>query len=132
MSNCINNCRLCRNLILSGEVTFNGTSLVVNLPERAYNDGCKYCIVIAQTIPDTTTINAPVVFTIGTGTTEYAFVNKCCEPILASQVRTRTKYSTVVSTSIATGVFKYVGDCLLPNPTSNVESLPIAEAAVTP
>lgn len=125
MSNCIKNCQLCDNLILSTAVTFADDTLTVNLPDRAYSDGRKYCIVIAQSIPDTATINAPVVFTIGTGTTTYPFVNKCCEPILASQLRTRRIYPTVVSTSIASGVFKYVGNCLPNSANENAESLPI-------
>lgn len=120
--------RLCENFILSQSVTFTGGNLVVNLPARNYGDGCNYCIVIAQTIPDTATINAPVVFTIGTDTTTlYPFVNKCCEPILVTQVGTRDIYKTVVSTSIATGVFKYIGDCKLPRTgNTSAESLPVA------
>lgn len=133
--NC-NNCkgRLCKNFILSQTVTFDGTNLVVNLPARNYSDGCTYCIVIAQTIPDTATINAPVVFTIGTDTTTlYPFVNRCCEPILATQVGTRDIYKSVVSTSIASGVFKYIGDCKLPRTGNiNAESLPIEATTVTP
>lgn len=125
MSNCINNCRLCDSFILSSSVTFADDTLTINLPDRAYMDGKKYCIVIAQTIPETTTITAPVVFTIGTDTTTYPFVNKCCEPILASQVTTRRIYPSVVSTSIASGVFKYVGNCLLPCNVDNAISLPI-------
>lgn len=127
---CIKNCRLCNNFIISQAVTFDGTSLVVNLPQRAYNDDSKYCIVIAQTIPATATINAPVVFTIGTDTTQYPFLNRCCEPILAPQVRTRRIYKTLVSTSISDGVFKYVGSCELPsNSNINAESLPITPPA---
>lgn len=129
MSNCINNCRLCRNLVLSQAITFDGTSLVVNLPEGSYGNGCKYCIVLAQAIPVATTITAPVVFTIGTDTTEYPFLNKCCQPILANQVRTRRLYSTRVATSVASGVFKYVGDCCLPASASeDIASLPITPA----
>ena len=130
---CIKNCKLCRNFIISQTVTFDGTSLVINLPERAYNDNCKYCIVVAQTIPDTATINAPVVFTIGTGTTQYQFLDRCCEPILASQIRTRRIYPSRVSTSIATGVFRYIGTYDLPcTGNINAESLPIAEETAAP
>lgn len=126
---CENKCRLCDNLIISTAVTFAADTLTINLPARAYNDNCKYCIVIAQAIPDDTTIIAPVVFTIGDdATTIYPFVNKCCEPILASQVRTRTKYPAIVSTSIASGVFKYVGDCLPSPGGTTAASLPIPVA----
>lgn len=133
MSECIKNCRLCDNLILSQTITFDGTNLVVNLPTGSYGDGCRYCIVLAQTIPDTTTINAPVVFTIGDGTTTYPFVNKDCTPILASQVRTRKIYPTRVNTSVNDGVFKYIGNhCLPSNSTTLVQSIPVEETTPTP
>lgn len=130
MSECIRNCKLCPKLILSTAITFDGTSLVVNLPANSYGDCQKYCVVFAQAIPDETTINAPVVFTIGTGTTQYPFVNKDCTPILASQVRTRRVYPTRVNTGVNDGVFKYIGDCKLPsNSTSLVNSIPTEEPA---
>ena len=120
MSECVKNCRLCDRFILSQAITFDGTNLVVNLPASAYGNCQKYCIVLAQSIPETTTINAPVVFTIGTGTTLYPFVNCDCTPIYASQVRTRRIYSTRVNTAVDTGVFKYIGKCCLPNNATTV------------
>lgn len=129
MSECVRNCKLCDKFILSQSITFDGTSLVVNLPANAYSNGCKYCIVFAQTIPEATTINAPVVFTIGTGTTQYPFVNCDCTPIYASQVRTRRIYSTRVNTAVNDGVFKYIGKCCLPsNATTLVQSIPVDDA----
>ncbi|MBQ8042931.1 MAG: hypothetical protein IJ272_02120 [Clostridia bacterium] len=122
--------RLNPRFILSQTVTFNGTSLVVNLPTGSYGNREKYCIVLAQTIPEATTINAPVVFTIGTGTTEYPFVNCDCTPILASQVRTRRIYPTRVNTGVNDGVFKYIGgQCLPSNSTTVVQSIPTEEEA---
>ena len=134
MSECVKNCKLCDKFILSQTITFDGTSLVVNLPANAYSNGCKYCIVLAQAIPEATTINAPVVFTIGTGTTEYPFVNCDCTPIYASQVRTRRIYATRVNTAVNDGVFKYIGKCCLPsNATTLVQSIPVEETTpVTP
>ncbi len=75
---CKTNCKLCDRLVISQAVTFAGGNLVVNLPAGSYRNGCKYCIVIAQAIPDTATINAPVVVTIGTGTQQYPLTNRCC------------------------------------------------------
>ncbi len=113
---CKNVCRLCDRLIISEEVTFDGTSLVINLPAGSYADGCKYCIVVAQTIPAATTITAPVVITIGDGTEEYPLTNSCCAQLTACAIRTRTKYSTVVSTSATGGTFKMLGKaCCAPN-----------------
>lgn len=128
MSECIKNCRLCDKLILSQSITFDGTNLVVNLPANAYLNRCKYCIILAQTIPAETVINAPVVFTIGDGTTLYPFLNCDCTPIFASQVRTRRIYSTRVNTAVETGVFKYIGNCKLPsNATTVAQSIPVEE-----
>ena len=72
---CKNVCKLCDRLIISQAITFTGGNLVVNLPAGSYNNNEKYCIVLAQAIPETTTINAPVVITIGTGTQQYPLVN---------------------------------------------------------
>ena len=128
---CVKNCKLCPKFILSQSVTFTGGNLVVNLPANSYGNCKDYCIVLAQSLPDETTINAPVVFTIGGGTTTYPFVNCDCTPILASQVRTRRLYKVRINTAVNTGVFKYIGDCPLPsNSTTLINSLP-AETTTT-
>ena len=57
-------CRLCDRLVISQAVAFTGGNLEINLPAGSYNNGEKYCVVVGQAIPDTTTINAPVYFTI--------------------------------------------------------------------
>lgn len=128
MSNCINNCKLCKNLIISQAINFDSTTntLIVDLPQRNYNNCENYCIVLVQSIPTSATINAPVVFSIGGGAIQYPFVNCDCTPILASQIRTRRKYKTKVSTAVNIGVFKYVGKCCLPsNSTTTVQSIPV-------
>ena len=108
---CNTNCKICRNLVISTAVTFTaGTGLIINIPEGSYRDGEKYCIVVAQTIPDTTTITAPVFITIGDGTVLYP-LNKCdCTQATACSIRTRTKYSTRVETNATSGVFKLLGN----------------------
>lgn len=107
---CRKNGEICRHLVISSAVTFTaGTGLIINIPEGSYADGCKYCIVVAQTIPDATTITAPVFITIGEGTELYP-LNKCdCTQATACSIRTRTKYATRVETSATTGVFKLLG-----------------------
>lgn len=107
---CKNVCKLCDKLIISTAVTFTaGTGLIITIPEGAYNDNCKYCIVVAQSIPATTTISAPVFIQIGTGTQLYP-VNKCdCIQLTACGIRTRTKYSMCVETTPTSGTFKLLG-----------------------
>ena len=131
---CKNVCKICDKLVLSQSITFDGTSLVVNLPAGSYNNNQKYCVILAQSIPSTVTINAPVVFTIGTGTVQYPLVNKCCRPVSACGVRTRTKYSLCVETTPTTAVFKMLGNpCCQPN--SNLSSVngtaPVTTVATT-
>ena len=114
--NCKPVCKLCDRLVISQAVTFSDGTLTVNLPAGSYANGCKYCVVIAQTIPAATTITSPVVFTIGTGTEEYPLVNRCCAPVTACGIRTRTKYSLVVSTSAVGANFKMLGKpCCAPD-----------------
>ena len=135
---CKNVCKLCDRLILSQSITFTaGTGgapgmLVVNLPAGSYNNNCKYCIVLAQAIPATTTIGAPVVFTIGTGTQLYPLVNRCCRPVTACGVRTRTKYSVCVETTATGATFKMLGNPAC-QPNNNLRAVngtaPVTEPA---
>ena len=115
-------CKLCPNLILSQAVTFTGGNLVINLPAGSYNNGQKYCIVVAQAIPAATTINAPVVVTIGAGTQQYPLANRYCAQVTACGIRTRTRYSVVVSTSATSGTFKLLGNAC-PCPTNNLPAI---------
>ena len=80
---CRNVCKLCPRLVISQNVTFASGVLTVNLPAGSYNRGEKYCIVIAQAIPDAATINAPVVITIGTGTVQYPLTRRNCAQVTA-------------------------------------------------
>ncbi len=109
-------CKLCDKLIISSAVTFTGGNLIINIPAGSYGNGCKYCIVVAQAIPAATTINAPVFVTIGTGTEQYPLTKCNCAQVTACGIRTRTKYSTVVSTSATGGSFRLLGKpCCAPN-----------------
>ena len=108
---CKNICKLCDRLVISQSVTFNPVAnrLVIGLPDGTYLNKEKYCIVIAQTIPTNVTISADVAFIIGDETTQYPLYDSCCSPVLAKALRTRTKYSTVVKTNTAGGIFKLLG-----------------------
>lgn len=110
------NCRLCNRLVISQAVTFADGVLQINLPAGSYNDGQRYCIVVAQSIPTATTITAPVVVTIGSGTEQYPLTDRCCAQVTACAIRPRTKYRTVVSTSAAGGSFKLIDNpCCAPD-----------------
>ena len=128
---CTNVKRLCDKLVISTAVTFADGTLTINIPAGNYGNGCKYCIVVAQSIPAETTITAPVVITIGDDTTEYNLVGCNCNPVTACAINTRTRYSVVVSTNTTTGVFKLLGKLPCSRCADNLASLP-APAAPTP
>jgi hypothetical protein len=127
---CTSVCRLCNRLILSQAITFADGTLTVNLPDGSYANGEKYCIVLAQSIPSTATITAPVVFTIGTGTTQFHLTNRCCAAVTASAIRTRTKYSTIVVTSANGATFRMIGrPCC--SPSNNLTAVNAETGATT-
>lgn len=109
-------CHLCDRLVLSQSITFTDGNLVINLPAGSYNNCEKYCIVLAQSIPTTTTISAPVVITIGDGTETYPLTKRNCAQVTACGVRTRTRYSVCVVTNATGGTFRMLGKpCCAPN-----------------
>lgn len=110
MSNCKPVCSLCPRLSISQSVTFTGGNLIINLPANSFRNCDKVCIVVAQAIPVTTTINAPVFVTIGTGTQQYPLVKRNCRQLTACGLRTRTKYSTCVETTSTGGLFRLLGN----------------------
>lgn len=109
-------CQLCDKIRISQAVTFSSGTLIINLPAGSYNDGEKICIIVAQSIPSTTTITAPVVVTVGDGTQQYPLTNCNCSPVTACSLRTRTRYSVCVSTTATGGTFRLIGKpCCAPN-----------------
>lgn len=113
---------LCPRLVISEDVTFAGDTLTINIPAGSYNDREQYCIVVAQAIPDDTTISALVVVAIGDGTVEYPLVNRCGVQLTAAALRTRTVYSTVVSTNTTGGSFRITGKVACA-PVNNLTSI---------
>ena len=127
-----NACSICERLVISQSVTFTAPNLIINLPAGAYQNCERYCIVVAQAIPDATTINAPVFISIGDGTELYP-LNRCNGvQATASGIRTRTRYATRVSTTATGGAFRLLGKICC-YPTDNLTSIdgtaPAAAAA---
>ena len=129
MSNCIKNCKLCRNLVISTSVTVvtvdNEDTLVIDIPAGIYANCRKVCLVIAQAIPDTATIGMPVAISIGGDTTVvYPIVGKDCAQITACSIRTRRKYPLRISTNATSAIFKSLGG-LSCAPVNNLEVIPV-------
>lgn len=127
--------------MISTAVNYDATTneLIIGLPDGCYYNNEKYCIVVAQPIPTTTSISATVVISIGTDPTRYPLVRRNCQPATACNIRTRTKYSVCVATNTTSGVFRLLGDvgCCggevlesLPVPTTTTPA--VANAVETP
>ena len=129
---CNTPCRLCNRLVISQAVTFADGTLTINLPAGSYNRGQIYCLVLAQAIPETTTITAPVVVTIGDGTATYPLTGPDCAQLTACALRTRTLYRTRVATSAAGGSFRLLcrAACAPDYAPASIDGT--APAAVTP
>lgn len=113
MSNCIKDCKVCRNIVYSTAVTvitIDGVdTLVIDVPAGFYPDCRRVCLVITQTIPTTATITMPVAISIGGDTTTvYPIVNCDCSQVTACAIRTRTKYGLRISTSATSAVFRTI------------------------
>lgn len=110
------NCRICPRLIISDSVTVvtvAGTdTLVIDLPAPTlasvpYINRCQYCVVVAQSVPATATVNMPVAFSIaGDTTTVYPFLNCDCTAVTACAIQSRTKYPVAINTTATGGAFK--------------------------
>ena len=138
MYSCNSSCRLCHRLAISDSVsviTVNGVdTLVIDIPSASYRDCEKVCIVVAQTIPTTATINMPVAISIGGVTTTVYPVVRCdCTQVTACAIRTRTRYSFCVNTTATGAVFKSLGGlcCSLNNALAAIPA-PTTTAPATP
>ncbi len=108
---CKNNCKICDNIVISDSVTLvtvDGVdTVVIDVPAQSFRDCQKICLVIAQTIPTTATIVAPVAISIGGDTTTvYPLVRCDCTQATVCAIRTRTRYPLMVSTNSTGAVFK--------------------------
>ncbi len=123
--------KLCPNFIISTAVAFTGGNLVITIPAGSYNDNARYCIVVAQAIPATATINAPVVIQIGTGTQLYPVTRCNCAPLTVCGIKTRRRYSMRVETTPTSGVFRLIGKtcgCCQPDGLRSINgTAPVAE-----
>ena len=123
--------KLCPNFIISTAVAFTGGNLVITIPAGSYNDNSKVCIVVAQAIPATATINAPVVIQIGTGSQLYPVTRCDCAPLTVCGIKTRRRYSMRIETTPTSGVFRLLGKtckCCQPDGLRSINgTAPVAE-----
>lgn len=133
---CNNECKVCPRLVISTAVTIatiDGVdTLVIDLPATSYVNGFKYCVIIAQTIPEEATVTMPVAFSIGgVTTTVYPFINCNCTPVTASAIQTRTRYPVYILTNATGAVFRSPRQ-LCCYPTANLTAIPAPAVTPTP
>lgn len=129
---CNCNCKICDKIIISRSVsvlTIGGVNtLVIDIPAGSYVNCCKYCLVVAQQVPNTATINMPVAISInGNTATTYRFVGKCCRQLTACGIVARTKYPVIVTTTATGGEFVCLRNVQC-YPREVLQSLPVQTA----
>lgn len=127
------NCRVCDKLIISDSVTYSNSQLIIDIPANTYDNGRCYALLVAQAIPATATIAAPVYITIGgVTTTTYPLLNCNGMQLTACNIKTHTRYGVVVRTNATSGSF-VLTDKLSCGCGTRLPSLPVAatEAAGT-
>lgn len=87
-------------------VTFADGTLTINLPQRTYSSGCPYFLRLNLDIPDTATVGAPVVVTIGAGTVEYPLIDMTGAQVTAERLRSGYSYPVAVVGNGGTGAFR--------------------------
>lgn len=92
--------------ITAASITFAADTLTINLPQRTYNAGGVYFLRLTDEIPDTATINAPVVITIGEGTVTYPLLSKCGGQVTAASLRSGYSYPITLVNGGTDGAFK--------------------------
>lgn len=114
--------RICCRAVFSQSVTLAGGTVIINIPQRSFNNGERICLFVTQSIPATAPINAPVVVTIGESATQYNLVKCNCEQVTACGIRSRRRYPLrVVGTT-----FRVLGN-LCCAPSTTVQSIPVEE-----
>lgn len=93
MCNC--KCQNCCKLICSTSVQVTtGSQMVINIPERTFNDGEIVCLVICQSFASTT---EPVI--VVDGTTKLPLLRCDGNQVRGEQLRARRKYKLQVATT---------------------------------
>ena len=129
------NCRgkICNRAVFSSSVTVSGGTVIINIPQRSFNNGEHLCLFVVQNVPTTAPIGAPVVITIGADTTLYPVVKCNCEQVTACGIRSRTRYPMRVVTTATGANFKILKNlcCSPQNVLASIPATTTAAAAAT-
>lgn len=114
-------CGGCEHFARTNSVSLVGNVLVLNIPQKSYDNKEKVCICVAQAIPAVTSAQT-VAITIGASATQYPLITKCGNNVHADQIRSRKVYHTNVATDI--GIF-VVNPCELCKTGFNFPVIPV-------
>lgn len=104
--------------VLSKDIAFEGGVLTITLPGGTYANGRCLKILLAQNIPEETTIVAPVVIAIGDGTVTYPLQRCDGAQVTAAALRYLNVYPVRVATNATSGAFVVLGGlCCVPDNT---------------
>lgn len=92
--------------VTAESVTFAGSTLTINVPQRTFYVGCPYFLRITEEIPETATVNAPVVITIGDGTVEYPLMKLFGGQAIAANLRSGYSYPIMLVQGGTNGAFR--------------------------
>lgn len=88
------------------EVTFADGTLTINIRQHVYSSGCPYFLRLDEIIPDTVTVGADVVITVGEGTAEYPLLDMTGVQVTAERIRSGYSYPLAVVGSGTNGAFR--------------------------
>jgi hypothetical protein len=84
-------CNKCKVLVTVTSATVTAGKLILNIPSQNLANNEKICLLIALTLPVSST-PIPVVITVGTSTTQLPLISKCGNFIYSDQIKTRSIY----------------------------------------
>lgn len=92
--------------VTAESITFAAGTLTINVPQRTFYAGGVYFLRLVDPIPAATTVNAPVVITIGDGTVEYPLVACNGAQVTVGNIRTGYSYPIRLATTATGGSFR--------------------------
>lgn len=105
-----NNCKPCQHLVISTAVAYDTTtnSLNITIPNNGFRNCEKACLLVAQEIPETTTLNALVNIIIEEST--FPLVKCNCLQATTCDIKEGVMYPTKVITNGISGSFRLLID----------------------
>lgn len=120
---CYNILRIDPRSVTASAITFAAGTLTINVPQRTFGSCGVYFLRLTEAIPDTATLTAPVVITIGDGTVTYPLVDRCGGQVTAASLRSGYSYPIALVDGAPSGAFKVLDKlwCAPTNPITTAD-----------